>query len=146
MDPSRVHEVTGLLLSWATPQDTAYQHLVDLSWSFLLNRVPVAQNGLPYYYLYSSLDLPDLAGRDWPNNPASTFAMLTESALDYYPYSGDAGVLTFASQLLNYMLANGLTPSDWSWASVPFASADPGATTYSGATDTNFGPGSGRGW
>jgi hypothetical protein len=37
--------------------------------------------------------------------------------------------------VLDYQLAHGTTPPDWMWGSVPYASADHGATRYRGAHD-----------
>jgi hypothetical protein len=38
-----------------------------------------------------------------------------------------------------YVLANGTTPPDWVWGSMPYASSDPGALVFHGANTTRFG-------
>jgi hypothetical protein len=65
--------------------------------------------------------------------------MLVDSALGYYGYSGDTHALDLVREALDYQLAHGLTPPDWAWGGVPYASANPGQATYQGADDTRFG-------
>jgi hypothetical protein len=59
------------LLSWATPQDRAYDQVVRLAWNFIENKVPVESNGLRVYLVHSTFDPVTLRGTDWPHNPAS---------------------------------------------------------------------------
>ncbi len=49
-----------------------------------------------------------------------------------YPYTGDPRTLTFLEDFVDYELANGTTPMSYTWAGVPYASADPGALRYTG--------------
>jgi hypothetical protein len=49
-----------------------------------------------------------------------------------YPYTGDRRTITFLQSLVDYELENGLTPENYAWAGVPYASADPGAKKYTG--------------
>jgi hypothetical protein len=137
-----VQDSGGRLLAWVTPQGDAYGSVVQLAFRFLADRVPAARNGLPAYYSHSYLDKYTLQPADWPHNPAGLNAMLTESLLGYYAYSGDATAIDLSRRVVDYHLANGLTPSDWAWPGVPFASADAGATEYRGA---RMGDRSGRG-
>src|SRR5260370_3010157 len=90
--------------------------------------------GLSLYYLVPCFDSNTVQGISWFHNPAGLFAMFVETALGYYPYSQDIRIMTIAEGVLTYDLQNGLTPSDASWASVPYASSDGGSTTYSGAS------------
>jgi hypothetical protein len=129
-------DAQGKLLSWIDEQ-SPYHRVMQLAWD-ALKRVPVQENGLKTYLTYPRFE----ASRDrlfsgiwWAHNPAGLTAMLTESAAAYYAYSGDATTLTLARELVDYQLAHGTTPADWDWASVPFASADPGALEWRGADD-----------
>ncbi|MGD0125979.1 MAG: hypothetical protein ABSF46_11495 [Terriglobia bacterium] len=128
----------GKLLSWLTPQDRAYDHVVKLAWDFIENRVPVESNGLRVYLVHSTFDPSTLQGTDWPHNPAGLYAMFVDSALAYYAYSGDKTALDRVREMLDYQLAHGTTPSTWEWASVPYASSEPGATEYFGADDVKY--------
>jgi len=128
----------GKLLSWSTPQDRAYDHIVKLAWDFIENKVPVESNGLKVYLVHSTFDAATLHGTDWPHNPAGLYAMFVDSALAYFAYSGDRTAIDRVHEMLDYQLAHGTTPPTWDWAGVPYASSDPGATEYSGADDVRY--------
>ena len=49
-----------------------------------------------------------------------------------YPYTGDPRTVTFLQSFVDYELENGLTPEDYAWSQVPYASANPGAKHYTG--------------
>jgi len=125
----------GKLLSWVTPQEKAYDRVMRLAWDFLLHSVPVESNGLRSYFAYCCIDQKTFHGTAWPHNPAGVYAMLVDSAAAYYAYSGDWAVVELVQSLLDYQLAHGSTPPAWPWGSVPYASADHGATAYRGAHD-----------
>jgi hypothetical protein len=124
------------ILSWVTPQDSAYDHAVDVAWDFLLNRVPNDVNGIKAYFTNSYLNSGTLSPSGWMHNPAHLNAAIIESALGYYAYSGDARVVTLARSMADYHLAHGMTPANWSWARVPFASSCGNCLEYDG-TGTN---------
>jgi hypothetical protein len=130
-----VLDAQGKLLSWSQPQEQAYDRVMRLACDFLLNTVPVEANGLKTLYTHCCIDQHKLRGDDWLHNPAGLYAMLVDSATEYYPYSGDHRVLDLARGLLDYQLAHGTTPVNWEWGGVPYASSDPGATEYRGAHD-----------
>jgi hypothetical protein len=133
-----VLDTQGQLLSWASPQEHAYDHIVRLGWEFLKHKVPVESNGLRTYLTHSTFDLATLHGTDWPHHPAGLYAMFVDSALPYYAYTGDAVVLEKVREMLDYQLAHGTTPAGWNWASVPYASSDADAVEYIGADDTFY--------
>jgi hypothetical protein len=133
---------SGKLLSWISPQADAYDRTMALAWSFLLTGAPSGPSGLKIYFSHSYADPNTLAPATWPHNPAGAYAMLVESALAYYAYSGNEAVLDFARQLLDHELAHGMTPAGWAWANVPYASGDAGSTEYRGA---RMGDADGRG-
>jgi hypothetical protein len=125
----------GKILSWVQPQGAAYDRVMRLAWDFLLHKAPVETNRLKAFYSYCCLDPDSLRGTAWPHNPAGLYAMLVDSAVPYYAYSGDRAVVDLIGGLLDYQLDHGTTPPDWEWGSVPYASADHGATEYRGAHD-----------
>jgi hypothetical protein len=123
---------SGNLLSWVVPQNQAYDQVMSLAWTWLRDSCPTASNGLKAYYTYSFLDPNTLQPQDHQHNVAGLFAMFTDSLLGYYGYSGDGQAATFVQNILNYDLANGLTPSNYSWSGVPYSTSAPGATQYLG--------------
>jgi hypothetical protein len=130
-----VHNVTvdaeNKLLSWVDPQDKAYDTVIRLAWDFLKTKVPTESNGYKTYYTYSEfLDAPPYRGDD-ANNPAGKNAMLTESALLYYAYTGDQAVIDIVKGLLDFQLSSrGTTPANYNWANVPWSSAAGGSLQY----------------
>jgi len=136
----------GKIVPWNSGGSDAYDGVVRNSWNYLLNSVPTAPNGLKAYFSYSFLDPDTQAPASSPHDPGSLYSMLTESAIEWYRYSGDSAPLNLAQTLLNYQLANGMTASTDNWPSVSYASADAGATTYRGASrgdQTGIGDGTG---
>jgi hypothetical protein len=130
-----VVDSSGKLLSWVTPQERAYDRVMRLAWEFLLHTVPVESSGLKTYFTHCCIDQNKLRGDTWLHNPAGLYGMLADSAAAYYAYSGERRVIELVQELLDYQLAHGTTPANWTWGSVPYASADPGATEYRGAHD-----------
>ena len=142
---SLVFDSNARLLPWVSPQSDAYNQILSLDTSFLENGVPTdSATGLKLYYVNPYLYANSLQGSTWYFNPAGLFAMFADSALAYYPYSQDSAITTLTQSVLDYDLANGLTPANASWASVPYASSDNGSPTYSGGTGSN-GEGDGSG-
>lgn len=134
------------IVSWVSEQDKAYDQVVNLAWNYLLHSVPTAANGKPAYYSYSYMDPSTQQPVNWPHNPAGLYAMIIESAANYYAYSGNSEVLTLARGIADNQLANGMTLSTDNWANVPYASGDAGSLTYQGASyGDNTGTGDGTG-
>jgi hypothetical protein len=131
----------GKLLSWAAPQAGAYGQVVTLAWQEL-ERMRAA--GKPYLR-YSQFDPVTLHGAGGPDNPAGLFAMLTQSGLGYFAYSGDAQALTLVREAIDQALDHGTTPAGWDWPSVPFASSNAGDAEFRGADDSKICGGCGAG-
>jgi hypothetical protein len=123
------------LISWST-EDSPYAHVARLAWTALETKFPVQDNGLETWLSFSRFDPNTFEGIAWPHNPASFYAMLTDSAVLWYAFSGDVAAVQVARKALSYQLAHGTTPSGWDWAGVPFASAGAGEPEYQGADDS----------
>ncbi|HSX34436.1 MAG TPA: Ig-like domain-containing protein [Candidatus Saccharimonadales bacterium] len=133
-----VLDASGKIVPWVAQHDQAYSTVSSLAWDYLLNKVPRdPATGQPAYYSQSYLfpDNGQLGG--WPSNPAGMNAMLIESAIEYYQYSGDSRVITFARNIADHQLAQGMTLPTDNWANVPYASGDAGSMTYKGASYGN---------
>jgi hypothetical protein len=136
----------GEYLSWYKPEvsGAGFDQVVKLASGFMKSGCPVEpKTGLELYLLFCEFFGPDMnpdfykgttGNYSAPNNPTCTFAGLVQSfAVDYRVYSGDTSYLSIVRKCLDHQLRNGTTPSDWKWASVPYASADAGETIYQGA-------------
>lgn len=142
MDSFDSHKVrldkSGKLLSWYSPQSHAYDHIMKLAWEFI-RKVPVEENGLKTYLAYSTFFRePPYHGRTWPHHPPGLYAMFVDSVVKYYPYSGDADLIGIVREMVDYPLEHGLTPGDWVWPRIPFASSDSGAVKYQGADESIY--------
>ncbi len=121
----------GKLIPWTADPGQGYDRVMYLSWDLLKNRMPNnPANGLPVTYTHSEYDPGSLTGSSWPNNAASKAAMLADSAVLYYAYSGDYGVITLVRGLLDHHLQHGTTPTNHVWARVPWSTAAAGSITF----------------
>jgi len=125
----------GALAAWS-PGDAPYARVAGLAWRALETKFPDEDNGLPTWLGYSRFDPEKLDGIAWPHNPAGFYAMLTDSAVLWYAFSGDAAAVDVVHRALVHQIGHGSTPADWDWARVPYASAAAGAADYEGADDT----------
>jgi hypothetical protein len=132
--PLRI-DTSQKLLSWSRAP-SPYAHVAGLAWHALETKFPVQDNGLPTYLGWSRFDPVTFEGVSWPHNPAGLYAMLADSAVLWYEFSGDADAVNLVRSALDYQLAHGTTPRDWSWGGVPYASAGAGDTEYGGADDS----------
>ncbi len=132
----------GKLLAW--PQtDSPYHEVVCRAWD-LFKSIPVQPDGYKTYFVYPVFYGPKdtgkelFEGRDWTHNPGGLFAMLTDSGLLYYAYSGDAAILPLIRDMLDHIITHGSTEPGDAWAGVPYASSDGGNPQYCGATESRY--------
>ncbi len=127
------------LLSWSTAE-SPYATVAKLAFTALETKFRPPPNTPPDERLetwlgYSRFDPDTFEGIAWPHNPAGLYAMITESAVLWYAFSGDRAAIDLTRPALDYQLAHGTTPHDWDWAAVPYASAGAGDAEYGGADD-----------
>jgi len=120
---SAVLDSQGRVLAWYHPENNlGYDQFLRLDWDFMEHKIPIdTTTGVKVYLTAPIFDGKTLQGVSWQVNPASTFAHLMDTLLGWCPYSGDSESIGVLRGMLVYQLAHGLTPSDWEWASVPFA-------------------------
>ncbi len=142
---------TGALISWL-PATGWFDQVITRAWHFLA-QVPHAVQAAPfnsavpvlggdgqlhptfYFYSFFVVGTDPLQPAPYKHNPAGLYSMIIDSALAYYPYSGDASAITLATNVVDYDLAYGLTDDEGAWPLVPYASAEPGAPVYQGAAE-----------
>jgi len=132
----------GKLLSWVD-SDAPYDQVLRRDWA-MLESIPVQPDGYRTYFTYPEFNGPNdpakplFEGRPWAHNPAGLSAMLADSAILYYAYSGDAVAMDRVREMLDHILVYGTTSATDSWAQVPYASSDAGNPVYRGGTDTIY--------
>src|SRR5947199_952332 len=128
-------DAQGKLLPWPMPDNVGYSYS-----SYFLSQWTIVwdqynRQRLPYFYCCFDFDrntfelFPD---PHWANSTGYLRAMMQGFIERLYPYTGDARTLEFLQNFVDYELANGLTPDDYAWARVPYASANPGSRRYTG--------------
>jgi hypothetical protein len=123
------------LLPWPMAENTGYSYsdYFLTQWTILWDQYN--RQRLPYYYCCFDFDrttfelMPD---KHWANSTGYLRAMMTGFIERLYPYTGDPRTLEFLRNFVDYELENGLTPEGYAWSGVPYPSANPGSTRYTG--------------
>src|SRR5262245_5423261 len=123
------------LLPWPMPNNIAYSYSAYFlsQWTILWDQYN--RQRLPYFYCCFDFDRTtfELAPDEkWVNSTGYLRAMMQGFMERLYPYTGDPRTLEFLESLVDYELENGRTPAGYAWAQVPYPSANPGATRYTG--------------
>lgn len=115
-------DANGGLLAWYRPQEgLGYDHVLRLGWNYIEHMVPdQAGIQLKTYLVNSVFNAATGQGAYWQANPSMVFGSFVDSALAWYPYSGDETAIRTVRGMLDYLLTHGLTPTSWSWSGVPF--------------------------
>ena len=79
----------GKLASWVQPQAEAYDRVVRLAWDYLFESRPRREERPQDLLCLLLFDTVNMRGTAWPHNPAGLYAMLADSAVATYAYSGD---------------------------------------------------------
>jgi hypothetical protein len=134
---------TKKIVPWIGNTSTdQFAMLAEIAWNFWINgSIPNdPSTGLPLYFFFGSYSPSTHTGKQWPATPASMVNYLAQTAIAVYAYTGELHpVTTLAVPLARYAIANGTTPRDCTWPSIPYASSDPGAHTFDGANSSRFG-------
>ena len=123
------------LLPWPMADDTGFSYSSHFltQWTILWDQYN--RQRLDYFYCCFDFDrttfemFPEL---HWVNSTAYPRAMMQGFVERLYAYTGDARTLEMLQNYMDYELENGLTPESYSWAGVPYPSANPGAKRYTG--------------
>ncbi len=125
----------GKLLPWPMPGNTGYSYssYALTQWTILWDQYN--RQRLPWFYCCFDFDRTTFELQPdphWVNSTGYLRAMMEGFIERLYPYTGDPRTLTFLESFVDYELEHGLTPEGYTWSGVPYASANPGATRYSG--------------
>jgi hypothetical protein len=136
------YDPSGRILGWYQPEipGAVYHRTITLASEFLLHMPVEPQTGLPMHLVTCCFYDPyqregkEFVGRPWMHNPACFFAGCVQSlAVQYRPYCGDDRYIAVVREMLDYQLEHGMTPPDFAWPGVPYASSDPFETEYRGS-------------
>ncbi len=130
----------GKLLSWVRT-DSPYASIVTNAWK-AFKQIPVQPDGFRTYITYPTFYGPNdpnhkvFSGRGWCHNPGGVCAMLSDSVMLYYAYSGDKEAVSRVKEMVDHIIARGSTTASDAWSLVPYSSSDAGKPSYRGATDS----------
>ncbi len=128
-------DAQGKLLPWPFPDSIGDSYSSDFLSQWTILHDQFQRQRLPYFYCCFSIDpktyemIPD---RNWANSTAYLRAMLEGFVEHLYPYTGDRRTIEALEDFVDYEMENGLTPDHYLWSRVPYPSANPGASQYSG--------------
>jgi len=128
-------DAQGKLLPWPMAGDTGFSYSSHFltQWTILWDQYN--RQRLDYFYCCFDFDrttyemFPEL---HWVNSTGYLRAMMQGFVERLYAYTGDPRTLEMLENFMDYELENGLTPESYSWAGVPYPSANPGARRYTG--------------
>src|ERR1700691_1983657 len=125
----------GKLLPWPMPDNTGYSYSFHFltQWSILWDQYNRQRN----YEFFCCVDFDRTTFEmqpewHWVNSTAYLRAMMEGFMEHLYPYTGNPNTIEFLEEFVDYELENGLTPENYAWAGVPYASANPGDRRYTG--------------
>jgi hypothetical protein len=122
------------LLPRTTPDNLAYDKMLDAAWTNFLGQ-PASYNGKQMYYFYCGFANNNQNSTDtWCNDPGEKLPNLYESARLYYAYTGDSRPIDNITAYAEYYRTHGTTPSTYSWPNFPQTGANAGATNFTGFT------------
>jgi hypothetical protein len=125
----------GKLLPWPVAGDTGFSYADYFLSQWTIDWAQFQGQRLQYFYCCFDFDRtsyemkPDTG---WANSTGYLRAMSEGFVERLYPYTGDARTVEYLENFFDYEMAHGLTPADYAYASVPYASGDPGAADYRG--------------
>jgi hypothetical protein len=128
-------DAQGKLLPFPMPDNTGYSfssHVLT-QWSILWDQYN--RQRIPYFHCCYDFDRDTFEMQPewhWANSTGYLRAMMEGFIERLYPFTGDPNTITFLGDLIDYELENGLTPADYVWPRVPYASANPGDRRYTG--------------
>lgn len=128
-------DASGKLLPWPMPDNVGYSYSSHFltQWTILWDQYN--RQRYPYFFCCFDFDRATFEMQPdyhWANSTAYLRAMMQGFIERLYPYTGDPNTITFLADFIDYELENGLTPSNYVWAEVPYTSANPGDRRYTG--------------
>ncbi len=112
----------GNILPWYNPENLcdSYDHVIRLVFEWWLNmeRNP-GEPDIPYYLMHMTWEPPS-PFFDAKGLGGDQLAMAMSSWRLYYAYTGDARAIADMVLMADYVINNGLSPSDHPWPNIPY--------------------------
>ena len=127
------------IISWITPQSTAYDRFLRDRWNFILKGIPnspgpAPRSDYPQYYFYCAYKDQKMIPDTWMNDVGEKIPNWFESARLYYQYTGDKRPLDIVSNMAEYAIDHGTSAADFAWPNFPYTTTNAGDTIFRGFT------------
>jgi hypothetical protein len=129
------------IISWISPQSTAYDQFLRGRWSFIFKGIPYSpgpppRSNYPQYYFYCAYKDQKMIPDTWMNDVGEKIPNWFESARLYYQYTGDERALDIITKMINYTIDHGTSPSGFAWPDFPYTTTNAGDTLFRGFTNS----------
>ncbi len=130
------------IISWITPQSSAYDRFLRDRWNFILKGIPDCpgpppRSDYPQYYFYCAYKDQKMIPDTWMNDIGEKIPNWFESARLYYQYTGDRRPMDIMIQFVNYTIDHGTSPFTFAWPYFPYTTTNAGDTLFRGFTNSN---------
>lgn len=129
------------IVPWSKPASHAYDYFLRQRWDFIKTKVPrspgpAPRSNYPMYYFYCAYRVKEgnIVPDEWMNDVGEKLPNWFESARLFYAYTGDEEPLKIVRDMADYVLKNGISPSDFAWPDFPYTCANAGDMTFRGFT------------
>lgn len=128
------------IISWITPQSAAYDRFLRDRWNFIFKGIPnspgpAPRSDYPQYYFYCAYKDQQMIPDTWMNDIGEKIPNWFESARLFYQYTGDKRALDIVTQMANYAIDHGTSPSTFAWPDFPYTTTNAGDIIFRGFTD-----------
>jgi hypothetical protein len=132
---------SGKIVPWDTASPNAYDSYLDKAWNFIKTQVPNSPgsppiSNYPQYYFYDGFatTTPAITPDTAMNDIGEKIPNWVESGRLYYAYTGDTSVMDIVRGLVDYTIAHGTSPSNFTWPNFPHTTNNAGQAEFTGYT------------
>jgi hypothetical protein len=129
------------IISWITPQSSAYDLFLRDRWNFIFKGIPdcpgpAPRSNYPQYYFYCAYKDQKMIPDTWMNDVGEKIPNWFESARLFYQYTGDKRALDIVTKMIVYTIDHGTSPSHFAWPDFPYTTTNAGDTLFRGFTNS----------
>jgi hypothetical protein len=129
------------IISWISPQSSAYDRFLRDRWNFIIKGIPDCpgpppRSDYPQYFFYCAYKDQQMIPDTWMNDIGEKIPNWFESARLYYQYTGDSRVMDIVTRLIDYTIDHGTSSSTFAWSNFPYTTTNAGDTVFRGFTNS----------
>ena len=129
------------IISWISPQSSAYDRFLRDRWNFIIRGIPDCpgpppRSDYPQYYFYCAYKDQKMIPDTWMNDIGEKIPNWFESARLYYQYTGDIRPMDIVTKMIIYTIDHGTSPASFAYPNFPYTTTNAGDTIFRGFTDS----------